>query len=44
MLSYGNSSLRLGVTQLSPKEGLSLGQDGGGWTHTVYTVSPGHPG
>jgi hypothetical protein len=44
VLSYGNSSLRLGITQLSPKEGLSLGQDGGGWTHTVYTVSPGIPG
>jgi hypothetical protein len=44
VLSYGNSSLRLGVTQLSPKEGLSLGQDSGGWNHTVYTVSPGIPG
>jgi hypothetical protein len=42
--SYGNSSLRFGVTQLSPKEGLSLGQDAGGWNHTVYTVSPGIPG
>jgi hypothetical protein len=44
VLSYGNSSLRFGVTQLSPKEGLSLGQDSGGWNHTVYTVSPGIPG
>ena len=44
VLSYGNSSLRLGVTQLSPKEGLSLGASGGGWTHQVYTVSPGIPG
>jgi hypothetical protein len=44
VLSYGNSSLRLGITQLSPKEGLSLGQSGGGWTHQVYTVSPGIPG
>jgi hypothetical protein len=44
VLSYGNSSLRLGVTQLSPKEGLSLGQDSGGWNHTVYTASPGIPG
>ncbi len=32
-----------GITQLSPKEGLSLGQTGGGWSHEVYTVSPGHP-
>jgi hypothetical protein len=44
VLSYGNSSLRLGVTQLSPKEGLSLGQTGNGWSHEVYTVTPGIPG
>jgi hypothetical protein len=44
VLSYGNSSLRLGITQLSPKEGVSLGQTGGGWSHEVYTVSPGIPG
>jgi hypothetical protein len=42
--SYGNSSLRLGVSQLSPKEGYSLGDGGGGWTHTVYTLTPGIPG
>src|ERR687896_1500347 len=44
VLSYGNSSLRFGITQLSPKEGLSLGASGGGWTHQVYTVTPGIPG
>ncbi len=44
VLSYGNSSLRGGITQLSPKEGVSLGQSGGGWTHSVFTVSPGIPG
>ena len=42
--SYGNSSLRLGLTQLSPKRGISLGDDANGWTHTVYTVTPGIPG
>jgi len=42
--SYGNSSLRLGITQLSPKTGVSLGTSGGGWTHPVYTVTPGIPG
>jgi hypothetical protein len=42
--SYGNSSLRGGVTALSPKEGKSLGDDGNGWSHTVYTVTPGIPG
>jgi hypothetical protein len=42
--SYGNSELRLGLTQLSPKKGVSLGDSGGGWTHAVYTVTPGIPG
>ena len=44
VFSYGNSELRGGVTQLSPKQGISLGDDGNGWTHTVYTVTPGIPG
>ena len=42
--SYGNSLLRGGIEQLSPKRGTSLGDDAGGWTHTVYTVTPGIPG
>jgi hypothetical protein len=42
--SYGNSSLRAGVSTLSPKKGVSLGTDSGGWNHTVYTVTPGIPG
>jgi hypothetical protein len=42
--SFGNSLLRAGIEQLSPKRGVSLGDDAGGWTHTVYTVSPGVPG
>jgi hypothetical protein len=42
--SYGNSVLRLGVTALSPKLGISNGDDGNGWTHIVTTVTPGIPG
>jgi len=42
--SYGNSSIRQGITLLSPKRGKSLGASGGGWTHLVYTVTPGVPG
>lgn len=42
--SYGNSQLRLGITLLSPKTGVSLGTTGGGWTHPVYTITPGIPG
>jgi hypothetical protein len=44
VLSYGNSGLRGGIRQLSPKEGASLGQSRGGWNHQVYTVTPGIPG
>ena len=42
--SFGNSSLRAGIEQLSPKQGTSLGTDASGWTHPVYTVTPGVPG
>ena len=42
--SYGNSSLRLGISQLSPKEGIALGTTSGGWSHDVYTLTPGIPG
>ena len=44
--SYGNSGLRGGVELLSPKTGVSLGQNAadGGWTHPLYTVTPGIPG
>jgi hypothetical protein len=44
VLSYGNSELRGGIEQLSPKQGISLGADSDGWNHSVYTVSPGIPG
>ena len=44
VVSYGNSSLRGGVRELSPKEGKSLGTTGNGWSHTVYTITPGIPG
>ncbi|MEA2330779.1 MAG: hypothetical protein QOH58_917 [Thermoleophilaceae bacterium] len=42
--SYGNSSLRGGVTQLSPKRGIVVTTEGNGWSRTVYTVTPGIPG
>jgi hypothetical protein len=44
--TYGNSSLRAGVQELSPHTGSSLGDDpaDGGWSHPVYTVTPGIPG
>jgi len=42
--SYGNSSLRGGVTQLSPKTGQVVQVDGGGWDYNVFTASPGIPG
>ncbi len=42
--SYGNSSLRFGITQLSPKKGVVVQTEGNGWSRTVYTVTPGIPG
>ncbi|MDP9404931.1 MAG: serine protease [Actinomycetota bacterium] len=42
--SYGNSSLRGGLSALSPKRGVSVGDEGDGWSHLVYTVTPGVPG
>ena len=46
LYTYGNSSLRAGISLLSPHTGISLGDDAadGGWTHPLYTVSPGIPG
>jgi hypothetical protein len=42
--SYGNSSLRQGITKLSPKRGIIAQSEGNGWSRTVYTVTPGIPG
>jgi hypothetical protein len=42
--TYGNSSLRFGLTELSPHVGTSLGTTAGGWTTQIYTVTPGLPG
>ena len=44
--TYGNSSLRGGLSPLSPHTGISLGDDAAdeGWSHPLYTVSPGIPG
>ena len=43
VLTYGNSSLRGGVRALSPKEGASLGQDGGGWNHQASRATRAAP-
>ena len=42
--SYGNSSLRLGVTKLSPKQGVVVQSEGNGWSRNVVTATPGIPG
>jgi hypothetical protein len=46
VFSYGNSILRLGVSALSPKTGVSLGdqEESGGWSQQLYTATPGIPG
>jgi len=42
--SYGNSSLRAGITKLSPKQGVVVQNEGNGWSHNVVTLTPGVPG
>jgi hypothetical protein len=42
--TYGNSELRGGITALSPKVGLVVQGTPSGWSHDVYTVTPGIPG
>ncbi|HEV7770927.1 MAG TPA: serine protease [Solirubrobacterales bacterium] len=42
--SYGNSSLRGGITKLSPKQGIVIQNEGNGWSHVVSTLTPGVPG
>ncbi len=44
--TYGNSILRGGVSVLSPKTGVSLGEAEAseGWAQQLYTVTPGIPG
>jgi len=44
VFSYGNSSLRAGIPQLRPKQGVVVQGEGNGWSRTVYTVTPGVPG
>ena len=46
VFTYGNSILRGGISVLSPKTGVSLGdlEESRGWTSQVYTVTPGIPG
>jgi hypothetical protein len=44
VFSYGNSELRGGITKLSPKQGIVVQNEGGGWSHIVSTLTPGIPG
>jgi hypothetical protein len=46
LYTYGNSILRGGVSALSPKTGVSLGdqEETGGWSQELYTLTPGIPG
>jgi hypothetical protein len=44
VFSYGNSELRGGIAKLSPKQGIVIENEGGGWSHIVATATPGVPG
>jgi hypothetical protein len=41
VFTYGNSSLRGGITVLKPKQGKVVRTTGAGWSRDVYTVTPG---
>jgi hypothetical protein len=42
--SYGNSELRGGITKLSPRQGVIVQNQGNGWSHNAYTLTPCVPG
>ena len=42
--TYGNSSLRGGAEEFGPKTGRIVEDHPSGWSHTVYTATPGIPG
>ena len=42
--TYGNSSLRAGITRTSPKSGAVVERTEGGWSYSLYTATPGIPG
>jgi len=42
--AYGNSELRLGLSELSPQTGIATGEAFGGWMHTTFTITPSVPG
>ncbi|MCW2794666.1 hypothetical protein [Nocardioides sp.] len=46
VFTYGNSSLRAGLSPLAPHTGVSIGDTAtdGGWSHPLYTAMPGVPG
>jgi hypothetical protein len=44
VFSYQNSALRGGISLLSPKNGVTVSTSPEGWSHTVYTITPGIPG
>ena len=41
---YGHSELTTIQPDLGSKKGISLGDNGGGWSHAVLTAAPGIPG
>ncbi len=44
VLSYGNTQLRDGFSQMDEREGVIVNVANEGWTYTVYTAGPGLPG
>lgn len=44
VLGYGNSPTRQDISDLKPKQSVSVGDAQGGWAHLIYSATPGIPG
>jgi hypothetical protein len=44
VVGYGNSPTRQDLSDLKPKQSVSVGTVDGGWAHLIYSATPGIPG
>ncbi len=44
VLGYGNSPTRQDLSDLKPKQSVSIGDAHDGWSHLIYSATPGIPG
>ena len=44
VIGYGNSPTRQDISDLKPKQSVSIGTVSDGWSHLIYSANPGIPG